>query len=56
VRKLARRARLISYKIRKTVNRPAAVKLEAYLYARYGYLKGHVDRTAADAVTAKVGA
>jgi hemolysin D len=29
----------------------AAVKLEAYLYARYGYLKGRVDRIAADAVT-----
>jgi multidrug efflux pump subunit AcrA (membrane-fusion protein) len=42
---------LISYKIRKTVNRPAAVKLEAYPFTRYGYLKGHVDRTAADAVT-----
>jgi hemolysin D len=33
------------------VGNSAAVKLEAYLYARYGYLKGRVDRIAADAVT-----
>jgi hemolysin D len=29
----------------------AAVKLEAYPFTRYGYLKGRVDRIAADAVT-----
>jgi hemolysin D len=29
----------------------AAVKLEAYPFTRYGYLKGCVDRIAADAVT-----
>jgi hemolysin D len=27
------------------------VKLEAYPFTRYGYLKGPVDRLAADAVT-----
>jgi hemolysin D len=33
------------------VGHNAAVKLEAYPFTRYGYLKGRVDRIAADAVT-----
>jgi hemolysin D len=51
VRKLARRCAAYFIQIRKTVNHPPAVKLEAYPFTRYGYLKGQVDRTAAVAVT-----